>query len=83
MIVGNDEKPGTDAQGKPVVNPTGNDTVVIFDLARPEDPKVVASLKLENSDRRPADQSGDLAQRQHRAGRRCDDRRPRTTAHAS
>ena len=49
MIVGNDEKPGTDAQGKPVVNPTGNDTVVIFDLANPEDPKVVASLKLENS----------------------------------
>lgn len=49
MIVGNDEKPGTDAQGKPVVNPTGNDTVVIFDLAKPEDPQPVASLKLENS----------------------------------
>ena len=49
MIVGNDEKPGTDAQGKPVVNPTGNDTVVIFDLANPEDPKIVATLKLENS----------------------------------
>ena len=49
MIVGNDEKPGTDAQGKPVVNLTGNDTVVIFDLANPEDPKAVVSLKLENS----------------------------------
>jgi DNA-binding beta-propeller fold protein YncE len=49
MIVGNDEKPGTDAQGKPMVNPSGNDTVVIFDLANPEDPKPVASLKLENS----------------------------------
>ncbi|HET7884281.1 MAG TPA: hypothetical protein VFL55_25565 [Acetobacteraceae bacterium] len=49
MIVGNDEKPGTDAQGKPVVNPTGNDTVVIFDLANPEEPKPVATLKLENS----------------------------------
>jgi DNA-binding beta-propeller fold protein YncE len=49
MIVGNDEKPGTDAQGKPAVNPTGNDTVVIFDLANPEDPKVLVSLKLENS----------------------------------
>jgi DNA-binding beta-propeller fold protein YncE len=49
MIVGNDEKPGTDAQGKPVVNPTGSDTVVIFDLANPEDPKAVVSLKLENS----------------------------------
>ena len=49
MIVGNDEKPGTDPQGKPMVNPTGSDTVVIFDLAKPEDPKVVVSLKLENS----------------------------------
>jgi DNA-binding beta-propeller fold protein YncE len=49
MIVGNDEKPGTDAQGKPIVNPTGNDTVVIFDLANPEEPKAVATLKLENS----------------------------------
>lgn len=49
MIVGNDEKPGTDAQGKPMVNPTGNDTVVIFDLANPEEPKLVVSLKLENS----------------------------------
>lgn len=49
MIVGNDEKPGADAQGKPIVNPTGNDTVVIFDLAKPEDPQMVVSLKLENS----------------------------------
>jgi DNA-binding beta-propeller fold protein YncE len=49
MIVGNDEKPGADAQGKPIVNPTGNDTVVIFDLANPEAPQVVATLKLENS----------------------------------
>jgi len=49
MIVGNDEKPGTDAEGKPVVNPAGNDTVVIFDLAKPEEPTVVATLKLENS----------------------------------
>ena len=50
MIVGNDEKPGgTDAQGKPIINPTGNDTVVIFDLVKPEDPKMVVSLKLENS----------------------------------
>ena len=49
MIVGNDEKPGTDPQGKPMVNPTGSDSVVIFDLAKPEDPNVVVSLKLENS----------------------------------
>jgi DNA-binding beta-propeller fold protein YncE len=49
MIVGNDEKPGTGADGKPVINPAGNDTVVIFDLAKPEEPTVVATLKLENS----------------------------------
>jgi hypothetical protein len=49
MIVGNDEKPGTDAQGKSIVNPSGNDTVVIFDLANPEAPTVAATLKLENS----------------------------------
>src|SRR5579859_6624100 len=50
MIIGNDEKPGgTDAQGKPVVNPTGNDSVLIVDVAKPEAPKIVANLKLENS----------------------------------
>ena len=49
LIVGNDEKPGTDAQGKPVVNPSGKDTVQILDLAKPEAPKVVATLQLENS----------------------------------
>jgi DNA-binding beta-propeller fold protein YncE len=49
MIVGDDEKPGTDAQGKPMVNPTGNDAILIIDLAKPEDPKIVASLPLENS----------------------------------
>jgi DNA-binding beta-propeller fold protein YncE len=49
MIVGNDEKPGTDAQGKPMVNATGNDTVLIVDLAEPEAPKIVTILQLENS----------------------------------
>ena len=44
MIVGNDEKPGTDAQGKPIVNPTGKDTILIVDLAKPEEPKVVARI---------------------------------------
>jgi DNA-binding beta-propeller fold protein YncE len=49
MIIGIDEKPGTDAQGKPVVNPTGKDAVLIVDIAKPEDPKIVATLPLENS----------------------------------
>ena len=49
MIVGNDEKPGSDAQGKPIVNPTGKDTVLIVDVAKPEEPRIVATLPLENS----------------------------------
>ena len=49
MIVGDDEKSGFDAAGKPVVNPTGRDAVLIVDLAKPEAPKIVASLPLENS----------------------------------
>jgi DNA-binding beta-propeller fold protein YncE len=49
MIVGDDAKADYDAAGKPVVNPTGNDAVLIVDLAKPEDPKIVASLPLENS----------------------------------
>ena len=49
MIVGNDEKVSFDAAGKLVVNPTGNDSVLIVDLAKPEDPKIVVSLPLENS----------------------------------
>jgi DNA-binding beta-propeller fold protein YncE len=49
LIVGNDEKIGTDAQGKTVINPTGKDTVLIIDLVKPEAPKIVATLQLENS----------------------------------
>ena len=49
MIVGDDAKADYDAAGKPVVNPTGNDAVLIVDLANPEAPKIVASLPLENS----------------------------------
>src|SRR3984957_11332395 len=49
MIVGDDEKVGTDAQGKTIVNPTGDDAVLVVDLANPESPKIVATLKLENS----------------------------------
>jgi DNA-binding beta-propeller fold protein YncE len=32
-----------------MINPTGNDAVLIVDLAKPEEPKIVASLPLENS----------------------------------
>jgi DNA-binding beta-propeller fold protein YncE len=49
MIVGNDEKLLWDDDGKPVLSPSGKDSVLIVDLANPEDPKIVASLPLKNS----------------------------------
>src|SRR5437899_6319107 len=49
MIVGNDEKLLWDDDGKPVLSPSGKDSVLIVDLANPEDPKIVATLPLKNS----------------------------------
>ncbi|MGH6790809.1 MAG: YncE family protein [Pseudolabrys sp.] len=49
LIVGNDEKLLWDDQGKAVVHPAGKDTVVILDLADPENPKTIATLPLKNS----------------------------------
>jgi DNA-binding beta-propeller fold protein YncE len=49
LIVGNDEKVLWDDKGKAVLHPAGNDTVVILDLADPENPKTIAKLPLKNS----------------------------------
>ena len=49
LIVGNDEKLSWDAQGKGVLAPDGKDSVVILDLANPEEPRIVAKLPLKNS----------------------------------
>jgi DNA-binding beta-propeller fold protein YncE len=49
LIVGNDEKLVWDDEGKPVLSAPGRDNVVIVDLAEPEAPKVVATLRLKNS----------------------------------
>ena len=49
MIVGNDEKVTWDDEGKLVLSPPGRDSVVILDLAEPENPRVVATLPLKNS----------------------------------
>src|SRR5580700_7476 len=49
MIVGNDEKVLWDDDGKPVLSPPGKDSVLIVDLADPENPSIVAALPLENS----------------------------------
>jgi hypothetical protein len=42
MIVGNDEKLLWDDDGKPVLSPAGKDSVLIVDLADPENPKITA-----------------------------------------
>jgi DNA-binding beta-propeller fold protein YncE len=49
MIVGNDEKVWWDDDGKTVLSAPGKDSVLIVDLANPEDPKIVANLPLKNS----------------------------------
>src|ERR1700680_1679198 len=49
MIVGSDEKLWWDDDGKAVLSAPGKDSVLIVDLADPEDPKIVATLPLKNS----------------------------------
>jgi DNA-binding beta-propeller fold protein YncE len=49
MIVGNDEKPGWDADGKPTLNTPGHDTLSIIDTSRPAAPRMIASIPLDNS----------------------------------
>jgi DNA-binding beta-propeller fold protein YncE len=49
MIVGNDEKLTVDDTGKSVQHEPGHDTVSIFDISKPEAPKIVASLPLMNT----------------------------------
>lgn len=49
MIVGLDEKVLWDDDGKTVLSPPGKDSVLIVDLADPENPKIAATLPLENS----------------------------------
>jgi DNA-binding beta-propeller fold protein YncE len=49
MIVGLDEKVLWDDDGKTVLSPPGKDSVLLVDLADPENPKISATLPLENS----------------------------------
>ena len=49
MIVGIDEKVLWDDDGKTVLSLPGKDSVLIVDLADPENPKIAATLPLENS----------------------------------
>jgi dipeptidyl aminopeptidase/acylaminoacyl peptidase len=49
MVVGNDEKVWWDDAGKPLNQPPGKDTIAIYDIKNPAAPKLLATLKLENS----------------------------------
>jgi DNA-binding beta-propeller fold protein YncE len=48
LIVGDDEKVSF-TDGKTVVSPPGKDAVLIVDVAKPLDPKIIANLPLKNS----------------------------------
>ncbi len=49
IIVGNDEKQGWDANGKPYFNPPGKDTVSVIDISNRSEPRIVANLELMNT----------------------------------
>jgi DNA-binding beta-propeller fold protein YncE len=49
MIIGNDQKPGWDKDGKPLLNPGGHDTLSVVDMSKPANLKIVATIPLDNS----------------------------------
>jgi len=49
IVAGNDEKVWWDDSGKPINQPPGKDTISFIDIGDRENPKILASLQLENS----------------------------------
>ena len=49
MIVGNDEKPGWDAAGKPMLRESGHDTLSVIDMSKPDALKIIGTIPLANS----------------------------------
>jgi DNA-binding beta-propeller fold protein YncE len=49
MIIGNDQKPGLDAQRKPTMGGPGKDTLSIVDMSNPAAPRIVATIPLDNT----------------------------------
>jgi DNA-binding beta-propeller fold protein YncE len=49
LIIGNDQKPGLDAQRKPIMRGMGHDSLSVFDLTDPAAPKIVATIPLDNT----------------------------------
>ena len=66
LIVGNDEKPGWDENGKQITREPGHDTLSVIDISKPEAPRITATIPLINSIAGPptnlaVSPSGDLA----------------------
>jgi DNA-binding beta-propeller fold protein YncE len=49
MIIGNDQKPGLNAQRKPTMGGPGKDTLSIIDMSNPAALKIVATIPLDNT----------------------------------
>ncbi|HKS88653.1 MAG TPA: beta-propeller fold lactonase family protein [Stellaceae bacterium] len=49
LIVGNDQKPGWDANLKPVPHEPGHDTLSVIDISKPAAPRIAATIPLENT----------------------------------
>jgi DNA-binding beta-propeller fold protein YncE len=49
LIVGNDEKPGWDENGKPITREPGHDTLSVVDISKPDTPRITATIPLINS----------------------------------
>src|SRR6516164_1610777 len=49
LIVGNDEKPGWDENGKSILHDPGHDTLSVIDIAKGDIPRITATIPLINS----------------------------------
>ena len=49
LIVGNDEKPGWDDNGKQIFREPGHDTLSVIDISKPDAPQITATIPLMNS----------------------------------
>jgi DNA-binding beta-propeller fold protein YncE len=66
LIVGNDEKPGWDENGKSITREPGHDTVTVIDISKPDTPQITSTIALMNSVAGPptnlaVSPSGDIA----------------------
>ena len=75
MIVGNDEKVTVGRRRQALLSPPGKDSVLIVDLANPEDPEDRRHAAAEELGRRPAGQCRHRSDRLGRAGRELRRRR--------